>query len=76
LLQRLAFLIIVGLFKTTVQLSGISSETTQFAPILQFLPILTDPMIFAPDPIRQLSPIFGEPNLFESTSAFDPIVTC
>ena len=50
---------ILGLCITTVQLSGISSTTTQPAPIFTLFPIFTFPIIFAPAPIKTLSPIIG-----------------
>ena len=53
--------ITLGLFITTVQLSGTSSTTIAFAPILTLLPTWTFPIIFAPAPIKQLLPMVGAP---------------
>lgn len=60
---------------TAVVFSGISLTTTQFAPILQLLPIVTFPIIFAPAPIKTLSPMWGEPYLGCPLIVLDPIVT-
>lgn len=55
---------------TTVQLSGTSFTTTAFAPITTLFPILTFPIIFAPDETVTLLPIVGASSRF-----LYPIVT-
>lgn len=52
----------LGLGSTTVQLSGTSSTTTQLAPTLTLLPIVTPGRIFAPAPIITLSRILPPPH--------------
>lgn len=49
------FLTILPGIPTTVQLSGISSKTTEPAPILLFSPIVTAPRIHVPAPTMTLS---------------------
>ena len=50
-------MIIRGLGNTTVALSGTVSNTTQFAPTLQLLPITALCNMVALEPIKQLSTI-------------------
>jgi len=47
----LSLLIIFAGTPTAVELSGTSQTTTEFAPILEFLPIVIFPKTFAPLPI-------------------------
>ena len=54
-------MIILGFGNTTVALSGISSTTTQLAPIFTLFPMDTWGSIFAPAPINTLSPILTPP---------------
>lgn len=68
--------IILGLAATTVVLSGMSLVTTHPAPILQFLPIVTFPIILAPAPIKTPSLITGAPYPLLSRNVLLPIVTC
>ena len=46
-----SFLIILAGTPTAVELSGTSQTTTEFAPTLEFAPIVIFPKIFAPLPI-------------------------
>ena len=48
--------------QTTVVLSGMSLVITQFWPIITLLPILTQPIILVPAPIKTLLPITAHPS--------------
>ena len=55
----LSFLIIFAGTPTAVELSGTSQTTTEFAPILEFAPIVIFPKTFAPLPITTFDLIVG-----------------